>query len=390
MTLNKNGSIHAKQFYIDTSGNAFFKGDITGSSGTFSGNLSAAGGTFSGNIVVTGASGSTNAPATISGLAAANDLNGRPTALLLKNSATTAGFDDSVALELQSSARWHHVIQMFGGQDQDGNFDLSAQYRLGKSCTTANCGDNYSTVKMMLNGGGIIVPDVSENAPSNYNPAVSGADFQYGSNIFFNSNNAATNNFNYARFHVNEYYKTFFQDVPGGASHSSGSTTYDNMSWVMRKRKYDSSTSTYYSSAIMKMDTSEVLHVGKIVDIGSTGHYLDPGNTSTSINVAGDIIAFASSDKRLKDNIKPIENALDKVNKISGVTFEWNEISHKETGKKDIGVIAQEIEEILPELVDNRSNGYKAVDYPKLTALLIEAVKDLSNQVKELKDGITK
>ena len=103
---------------------------------------------------------------------------------------------------MQSSARWHHVIQMFGGQDGDGNFDLSAQYRLGKSCTTANCGDNYSTVKMMLNGGGIIVPDVSENAPSNYDPAVSGADFQYGSNIFFNSNNAATNNFNYARLHL--------------------------------------------------------------------------------------------------------------------------------------------------------------------------------------------
>ena len=169
---------------------------------------------------------------------------------------------------------------------------------------------------------------------------------------------------------------------------AQGSTTYDNMSWVMRKRKVSSG--TYYSAAIMKMDTSEILHVGKIVDIDSTAHYLDPGNSTTSINVAGDIVAFSSSDKRLKDNIKPIENALDKVNKISGVTFEWNEKSHKETGKKDVGVIAQEIEEILPELVDNRSNGYKAVDYPKLTALLIEAVKDLSNQVKELKDGTTK
>ena len=107
------------------------------------------------------------------------------------------------------------------------------------------------------------------------------------------------------------------------------------------------------------------------------------------MRVAGDVVAYATSDKRLKDNIKPIENALDKVNKISGVTFQWNEISQKETGKKDVGVIAQEIEEILPELVETRSNGYKAVDYPKLTALLIEAVKDLSNQVKELKNGVT-
>ena len=195
--------------------------------------------------------------------------------------------------------------------------------------------------------------------------------------------------------HLNEYYNTFFMDTPGGASHSSPNhTTYDNMHWVMRTRKNTAgsglTTGSWYSSAIMKVDTNEYLHVKRVVDIGSTAHYLDPGDTGTSINVAGDIVAYASSDKRLKDNIKPIKNALDKVNKISGVTFEWNETSHKETGKKDVGVIAQEIEEILPELVDNRSNGYKAVDYPKLTALLIEAVKDLSNQVKELKDGTTK
>jgi hypothetical protein len=394
ITLNSGGSIHSKQFYIDTSGNAHFKGNLAAASGTFSGNLSAAGGTFSGNIVVTGAAGSTNAPATISGLAAANDLNGRPTALLLKNSATTTGFDDSVALELQSSARWHHVIQMFGGQDQDGNFDLSAQYRLGKSCTTANCGDNYSTVKMMLNGGGLIIPDVSENAPSNYNPAVSGDDFQYGTNIFFNSNNASTSNYNYARMHLNEYYNTFFLDVPRGASHSSGSTAYDNRYFVIRKRMntaiYPNTSGTWHSHEILAIDNNDKLLTSEILDIDSTAHYIHPGNTGTSINVAGDIVAYASSDKRLKENIKPIENALDKVNKISGVTFEWNEQSHKQTGKKDVGVIAQEIEAVLPELVDNRSNGYKAVDYPKLTALLIEAVKDLSNQVKELKDGVTK
>ena len=44
-------------------------------------------------------------------------------------------------------------------------------------------------------------------------------------------------NFNYGRMHLNEYFKTFFIDVPGGATHSSGSTEYDGMSWVMRKRK---------------------------------------------------------------------------------------------------------------------------------------------------------
>jgi hypothetical protein len=248
---------------------------------------------------------------------------------------------------------------------------------------------------MMLNGGGLIIPDIAENAPSSYDPTVSGADFQYGSNIFFNSNNAATNKYDYGRMHLNEYYKTFFLDLPGGASHSSPAyTTYDNRHFVIRVRKNTAgagqTSGTWFSDEVMGIDTNEQLHVAKIVDIDNTAHYLDPGNTGASISVAGDIVAYASSDKRLKDNIKPIEDALDKVNQISGVTFEWNEKSHKETGKKDVGVIAQEIEAILPELVNNRSNGYKAVDYPKLTALLIEAVKDLSNQVKELKDGVTK
>ena len=273
---------------------------------------------------------------------------------------------------------------MNGYTNPAGAFDLSAEYRLGKSVDSTGQNDNYSTIKMMLNGGGLIIPDSLVNAPTNF---VADAGFTHGNNIFFNSNNASTDNFTFGRMHLNEYFNTFFIDVPGGATHSSGSTEYDGMSWVMRKRKVSSG--TYYSSAILKVDTNEYLHAKRFTDIDNTAYYLAPSNTGDSLRVAGDVVAYATSDKRLKDNIKPIENALDKVNKISGVTFQWNEISQKETGKKDVGVIAQEIEEILPELVETRSNGYKAVDYPKLTALLIEAVKDLSNQVKELKNGVT-
>ena len=122
----------------------------------------------------------------------------------------------------------------------------------------------------------------------------------------------------------------------------------------------------------------------------NNAYYLDMDNTGDSLKVAGDVVAYVSSDKRYKDNIVNISNPLDKLNKINGVSFTWNKISHKETGKKDIGVIAQEIEKILPEIVETRENGYKAVDYPKLTALLIEAVKELSNKIKALEDGITK
>ena len=99
----------------------------------------------------------------------------------------------------------------------------------------------------------------------------------------------------------------------------------------------------------------------------------------------GDVVAYASSDERLKDNVAEISNALDRVEKLRGVSFDWNDKQSVYSGH-DIGVIAQDVEEVLPELVENRDNGYKAVKYDKLTAVLIEAVKELSARVKELEN----
>jgi len=101
--------------------------------------------------------------------------------------------------------------------------------------------------------------------------------------------------------------------------------------------------------------------------------------------VAGDITAFSTSDQRLKDNIKPIPDALNKVLSISGNTFDWIEGSGKEGS--DVGIIAQEILEVLPEAVTTRETGYLAVRYEKIIPLLIEAIKDLKAEINELKRG---
>ena len=87
----------------------------------------------------------------------------------------------------------------------------------------------------------------------------------------------------------------------------------------------------------------------------------------------------AYSDERLKDNIETLEDGLDKVEQLRGVTYTRDE-------RKNIGVIAQEVEKILPEIVLTADDemGTKSVDYSRLTAVLIEAVKDLSARVKEL------
>jgi hypothetical protein len=109
---------------------------------------------------------------------------------------------------------------------------------------------------------------------------------------------------------------------------------------------------------------------------------------SGDINAGGDIVAFASSDIRLKNNIKPIESPLEKISKINGCEFEWNDELQSIYSGKDYGVIAQEIEEVFPELVQTRENGYKAVKYDKLVSVLIEGIKELTKQVEYLKTKI--
>jgi len=110
-----------------------------------------------------------------------------------------------------------------------------------------------------------------------------------------------------------------------------------------------------------------------------------------AITATGDITAFHSSDKTLKENISNIENAVDKVSKINGVYYNWTfeaQEKHKHfTKEKEVGVIAQEVEEVLPEIVQTRDDGTKAVKYERLCALLIESVKELKKEIEELKSG---
>jgi hypothetical protein len=89
------------------------------------------------------------------------------------------------------------------------------------------------------------------------------------------------------------------------------------------------------------------------------------------------------SDFNKKTNIYTIENSMLGLQKIRGVNFDW-----KETGKKNIGVIAQEVEAVYPELVKTNVRGEKTVAYNGLIAVLIEAIKDQQYQIDQLKTTI--
>ena len=102
--------------------------------------------------------------------------------------------------------------------------------------------------------------------------------------------------------------------------------------------------------------------------------------TSSGITVSGEV--DATSDIKLKENIKTIENSLDKVLQLRGVEFDW-----KETKDSSIGLIAQEVEEVLPELV-HETDDIKSVSYGNITAVLIEAIKEQNKIINTMKKEI--
>jgi len=116
-------------------------------------------------------------------------------------------------------------------------------------------------------------------------------------------------------------------------------------------------------------------------------------STTGEIRATNEITAYFSSDRNLKENIQPIENALGKLRQITGVMFDWTDEEVERRGgeddyfvrKHDTGVIAQDVEVVLPEVVATRPDGHKAVKYEKMAGLIIQAINELADQVDEIK-----
>lgn len=119
------------------------------------------------------------------------------------------------------------------------------------------------------------------------------------------------------------------------------------------------------------------------------GLVMDGGYLKIEDWSAGGEAALWVSDINLKDNRKKIDSATEILNQINGIYFTWNESAHASlTGKKDIGVIAQEVQAVLPEIVAENTAGNLAVSYHKIIPVLIESIKELSQENKLLKSRI--
>ena len=116
------------------------------------------------------------------------------------------------------------------------------------------------------------------------------------------------------------------------------------------------------------------------------------------IRATNEITAYYSSDQALKENVVVISNPIEMLNQIKGVYFDWKDsyINYRggEDGyfvrKHDVGVIAQDVEKVLPQVVAHKGDGYLGVKYEKIIPLLIEAIKDQQRQISQLSEQVNK
>jgi len=112
-----------------------------------------------------------------------------------------------------------------------------------------------------------------------------------------------------------------------------------------------------------------------------------------AITASGEITAWLTSDQRMKRDIVTIDNALEKLLTLNGVTYYWNDLAvqvdpNKKLNVREAGIIAQQVQSVLPEVVITRDNGYLAVNMEKMIPLLIEAIKTLNDKVVDLKQQL--
>ena len=203
--------------------------------------------------------------------------------------------------------------------------------------------------------------------------------------------------------------------VSGSSAHLNNITASGNLYvedssglYTDKVRRYsdsDNTTKIILNDEVLKLyaghSSNEVLNLsggangiisGSSTSTGSFGHLViaKDAHIGEDVLADGDVVAYNSSDIRLKDNIQVIQGSLDKIDGIRGVEFDWNEKSPgwaRERGH-DVGVIAQEVQKVLPEVVVERKSGYLGVDYKRLIPLLVESIKELKQEVENLKKKV--
>ena len=176
--------------------------------------------------------------------------------------------------------------------------------------------------------------------------------------------------------------------ITAGNSTNNGTSVASDNTGILQIKTGPSAGTT-----AVTFDASQVATFAGSAQISSLGIGTAASGTSGEIRATNNVTAYYSSDSRLKENVRDIDNALDKVSAIGGKYFDWTDEVIAERGgedgyfvrKADFGVIAQDVESVFPEAVHTRENGMLAVDYEKLSALAFAAIVELRKEIEALK-----
>jgi hypothetical protein len=209
---------------------------------------------------------------------------------------------------------------------------------------------------------------------------------------------ANTSGTRYTNMELNPNGNVYFENIAQSQTSLRAPIFYDtaNTAYYLDPAgtsKLNTAEATGYVYASNYVQSATAMYSPVYYDGNNSSYYFDGSSTGDSIRCAGDIVAYYS-DERLKDKKGNIENALEKVLSLNGFYYEPNEVAQELGYKKrlEVGVSAQEVEAVLPELIRDApiGQGYKTLDYGKLTPLLIEAIKEQQKQIEELKELVNK
>jgi hypothetical protein len=445
-----NGSLRSRNFFISSSGDAFFKGKLAAAGGTFSGELVAASGYFSGSIAATdGYIGSW----VLTGPTLYGTANNKKVQLSATVPSVELYSGNSLVVDINANNGLSPKSVSFSG------FNLSS---IGQSAgfTAYTYNNQIGTEYYRENTGDLTGGSTSFT--------ISAGDANIGRTCTITANvGGATPN----RFEVSgddgqipatylEYQKFYYEygfrlTTPDGDVYSTvsynGSQVTNTIgtsiithtmsggtlsTTVVLKQGFYSLTPVIkgvYGAGVMSqfnppayfymdINTPSLSSIEAAIPVSKTelaagGFQVVFSNTryfevqrannadfvavGGGLTATGNITAF-SSDRRLKNNIELLSNPLEKLNKLSGFTYNWNETANKlagySTDEKVVGMFAQDVQEVLPEAVkiapfDNDGNGnsksgenYLTIQYEKVVPLLVEAIKELKKEIEELKN----
>jgi len=296
---------------------------------------------------------------------------------------------DSVAIDVADSRNAdHNTISILAGTGLTGGGTILANRTLSLD-TTSNRNVDHANVSInvsnSLSGGGDIT--------TTRTITLVGDSATPGNNVFYGTNGSGVRGFYTVSFGALSGTIANAQ-VPAAAvtqHQASLSIAWGQITGTKNADQLQGNAASAFSLTSHNHDLSYV-GINSNAQLASLGVGTSASGTAGHIRATNDIVAFFSSDIRYKENVCPIENAVAKLRRIRGVSFEWTQDYLETHGgmdgyfnrKHDIGVIAQEVQQVFPEVVGTRVDGFLAVKYDRLVSVLIECIREMDDRLKVL------